>query len=456
MRRRKITRFAKNNDGVSLVELIVAVAMLAVIMTPFMRTFLMALRVSDSSKDYSASTLQVGNVIESVKNANASTLSTDLVATYGELKSTDAQLADGVYVYANGDQTVVVTNRTIEEAYDEYKDSITGPGMSADDAEKLADKEFGFLKDLDATDLSVYTNMDATLVQAAGAIEVTSTETGVERSDIVIRDIDIIAYEEMKSALGMTDASQIKRRIEVDITQSGTYLTYKVTYNYWWRTSPNAGWTNPDWSGILFEESITPGTDGIYAIQLVYVPMNLQTAQNPSSPSDAESFVINYKMGDTDTNQVRFFLIKQVRCVHAVGCSNGYDKYDVIDEDSAVLLCGTTSDTGCANEGYDNEKYTAKIYLNGDDDDLEYIGLQSNIAVNAYTGVEIPRASNHFKYIENSGTEKDLVEGLNLVYDSQGGRISLVTVNIYDQEFSSSFDATTSKLLSSMQTLKLS
>ncbi len=456
-------KFLKDNRGFTLVEMLVAAAMLAVILVPLMRPFFVSLNATQRAVSYGAVTESVENAIEVVKSANINTMFEDLGRYYGEDKvedlSTDTSL---VYSVTNGAETIEVTIRAPDKGVD---------------GELLAE--------LNGSDLASFTNMDLSLIQAAGS-------KVKEDGSFELRDVDESAFNYFKSLIGSSsvpsdytlDESSISRQILVTLTGRGEevenernvgVLHYNVKYNYWatYEKSGSDDIKEPK-SYEQFAGTVSTGADGVVALQLVYIPMNSnaggvnretieieykthlgpQTAYVPD-PDDDDSETGLWETVDDDDDDsetglwetvgddddedliyedygLRLFVIKQQRMTHAITC-NRYVPNQVVSED-AVFYCGDCAGTASGSD-YEDNYYSCKLYLEEGLDDYEdmVMALHGNINVNMYTGETIDRAGAFsFEYAEE-GEYEDYTDEFKdkLVVDASGDRISIVEVRTY-------------------------
>lgn len=461
----KKNNLCKDNSGFTLVELIVATAILAVIMAPLMRTFYVSLSTSQKADAYGAVTSSVTNVIENVKNANFATMAQDLNGDYGTylgesqddpvLHPTTNDVIGEKYYYDNGDQTVVV----------QWREPTTA------DADKL-------LYALDVEDLAAYTNMDLTMIQTGGSVrgEINDVDiAGVVDLEVQTR-FQSNRYSDMKitSSDGSVNESDVTKYAkymdrEIKVTLNTTNITtdsdgntlatpveglnYSVEYIY----TVYYKYTEDDVTEIdslsksyeVFSGNVSSGDDNIIAMQLVYIPLNNQIFT--SSAREPEKITIDYDGRlDPDTN-IRLFVIKQKRATHSVGCG-------AYDQDQSIT--SPFSCTDCASAGVETANYNCNIYLNdgGTSFGTSNFSLLTNVTTNVYDDSSLiagESTSNKFKFYYAGVDTNQTID--DLVYLKQGGRVYIVQVDIYDSKWSD-FDknnVNASKLLSSMETVKL-
>ncbi|MFI3253174.1 MAG: prepilin-type N-terminal cleavage/methylation domain-containing protein [Eubacteriales bacterium] len=403
----------KNNSGFTLLELIIATMVLAVIMTPLMRSFFIAANTAQSSVIYGGNTDLAENAVEVVKSASA----TNIEAALGSYFSTaDVTKSGDVYQVEFKDgttttETIVVTMRD--------------PDPTLDGA---------LLASLNTSDLSTYTDMDLSLIQQAGARLVDGT--------LGIFDFDAKAYQQLASQ-GFSDWSTLKRTILVNLNYvdatlrtelnangwaldaSEEYLHYEVKYRYHYGSTASAFIELTAFLG-----AVPAGADDVVALQLVYMPLN----NNSTLCTETIDITYGTKMPDDD---VRLFLIKQKRATHGINCtSSTFNPYEEVSA-SGVLDCA-----GCASAAVD-ANYACTVILN-DGGGTDGLALHANIHLNAYTGVALTPAN--FIYTKN-GTTTTLSDGL--VVETSGGRISIVEVQVYTGTVA------TGELVTEMNSIKL-
>lgn len=433
-----------NNSGFTLVELLTAVAILAVIMAPLMRSFYVAMATNLKANQYGAVTSSVGNLIENVKNINLYDLEADLEATYGSvvttdvLSPTDSSVIGEKYTFDYDDQKVVV----------QYRDP--------------QDTDAALLRALNVTDLAGYTNMDLTLIQTAGSVmQEVELDDGTVVEQSVINDVDAYAKtkfdeffvtEERNYTVTFEDVNNapvvkadygklIERTIDINLVgalkDGEEVIQYTVEYNY------QIDFIRDGYTQItkklpayeVFKGDVGVGTTisdpNVYAIQFVYMPLN--NREEGSSPIDSEKINVSFSGSLAADKQVRLFMIKQSRGTHSVGCSD-FDPNDTITNS---LNCDK-----CAHEDYDNNHYRCSVSLTSS---LDNIAIYTNINKNVYDDSSLP--DSRFPFTGASGLTTTLG---NLVFTSEGGRIYVVEVDIYEVDESGN-----EALLSNMTTVKL-
>lgn len=431
-------KFLRDNRGVTMVELLVAVAMLALIMTPLLRPLLMSLTWTQGASSYGETTSYMENAMEAVKAADVTNMVSGLEYYYNSPSATveDVTLTEAV---AAGSQKYVVTDGTqkIEIVVREPNDTDTD--LTDDFWEE-------YLTELNGSTLSSFTNIDLTLLQTPGTIYDSAGE-------VKNKDVDEIFYEQLlrKKNLTSITANQLKRTIKInffdgeeltanytdstgaDVSHKVGNISYQVEYWYSYAGEDDVV------GGKVYEGSITTGTDGVVAVQLVYAPLNNDMATTGNTSNVYEDIEIVYsghlpvKEGsvpdasgnydDSDYYQLRLFLIKQKRNTCSIACS-GYTAGAEYD-----------SDFECPHSRCDEDylSYGCNVYLD------EYYGgrqgnlqLYSNINVDLYTGKTLTSNPFKFEYMSSTGTTVSMPLAEKLVVDDTTKRFSIVEVEVFE------------------------
>ncbi len=456
---KKIRQLRESNAGISMLELIVAVAMLAIIMTPFMRSFLVALNVSQSSKDYSAVTSTIGNVIEAVKNASSANMSSDLESSYGTLVESLSNQSFDIYSDATDSSSTKIS--VVGDRYFYQTGSVADGTAQTIMVENFdpVDAYSTMLNDLNASELSTYTNMDLTLIHQGEDVN-NITTTGIN-----LVDVDVWAYYKLKnmvadcsSITSGPDYSKLERTITINLeatASNGTdYDGMKYTIEYAYRLPIDAVYygntiTELKESKIYFTGSVGSGADDLIAMQFVYLPLNVQ--QGGTLSDDADKIIVKYDDPPADLD-VRLFLIKQVRDYHSVFC------YTATPSRYGQLSAACNY---CASDSYEKSNFSSVIHLQQSSSGTELtsptIDIMTNIGENVYSEeTGLTAGAVQFKF--NSSAAVDVND---LVYEAiEGGRISIVRVTIFEGVYTAPTNATdpygdTSKILSSIDTVKL-
>lgn len=437
-------KFLKDNSGFTLLELVIAIMVLAIIMTPMMRSFMIAARTSQSSVLYGEVTETAENAMEVVKSADISRMTSILEAYYPSAteistNGTDTTGGVGTYTVKTGSEKIVIQVRetTDTDNFHQYQ----------------------------SADYAQFTDIDLSLIQLPGAAyDATSGR-------YVTRDPDVAAYEYFLQLTGSGSivGENIKRQIKIylegsesnqppysdDETVSVGYIKYNVYYSYTYGTQK--------YEHLAFRGEVSTGTDGVVAMQMVYIPMAngttapeeeiiiyygtpvLDAAGDPQEDTTSGLQLMDDSGHLPDEYGLRLFLIKQKRVICTFTCAN-YDKNEVVDELSSYC-------TSCKPYEIDESYYKCNVHLveghsNYTDSKLE---LHSNINLNVYKDEPISDSS-RFKfcyYTKSSSsllqTTMDLEE--KLVVNTTGGRIHIVNVKVYDAD---------DVLVSEMETVKLS
>jgi prepilin-type N-terminal cleavage/methylation domain-containing protein len=251
----------KNNQGFTLVELLVALAILAIVIVPFLYGFVVSAQVNSKAKKVLRATTAGMNVMELFKSESMEDL---LEETY---ETTDAE----------GN---MVTQRAV--TYDAESGKY----------------EFSFTQTVDGSDFAVKGTLDPAVYTGSfnDAQDIICDMNSASNAFVVQ---STIMDAESASSLGVasTNFSEITRTITIDIKNSGTTSMVYGTISYTAGTQTVYGMNNQ----CVFSSA---GTDEeLENIYLIYQP-----GFNSSSASQMkENIVIN----NPDNDPVNVYLVKQ-------------------------------------------------------------------------------------------------------------------------------------------------
>jgi prepilin-type N-terminal cleavage/methylation domain-containing protein len=282
----------KKHAGFSLVELIVAIAIMAVIVLPLLRAFVVSAQTNAKAKAQLRATEASQNIMETI----------------------EATSLDDLLAYFNSAPSVVKFGESGRVRLD--IDPTTGLYEVFTSTEKSADGKYYFaLQSVSGKDvlLKVEANTDASgsgsslNEQSISKVTAMSSDndaicTVFKKPSEIMSDI-ITRYPE-----DVTGQASVSRYIEVtiaDVTDSSSGKTYtKVTTNHyytWWGGTYPALATDGDFSDVVFDNS-DDDTRQLNNVYLFYYPWYTSTAGNMTD---------NITINNTTSRDVKVFIVKQ-------------------------------------------------------------------------------------------------------------------------------------------------
>lgn len=442
-----------NNRGFTLIELIIATAVLSIIMAPLMRAFVIAANTSRLTNIYGETSTAIKNVVELITG-------TDISGIDDESVDEIEQVLKNLPAYDDGSATPEIAITSIG-ATDSNGDSLhatskgftlTNVNMGNDmgEAGKIdviitpidpneTDKTELSFNDwygaVNSTDFSSYTAMDMTLIQP-GVIADTSVTPALKTLDSA-NHVDFRAVAKMTGGtnsgltnvnrtIGITlvpveiknpDYDEFNPTLHPEYINDPDKINYTVRYEY---TSQFGG--SPASAGYTeFTGDAAYGSDGVCSIQLAYYPMY----------ANDETILISNR----EKLPVNVFLMKQ----DMSGLS-----YSIDQSPSANIVERYETSYSCDVELYEyeagdtaaNSNHSTYIFSNMDTN-LMGTGAMTGSFVFTYKGSD---------YISDvTGTLKD-----KLVADSSGGRGFNVLVKAYQKNAAGNW-----YLADQVQTVKL-
>lgn len=431
----------KDNRGFTLVELIVATSVLAVIMTPLLRLFVMAGNTIRSSSDFGLTTVAMENAQELVLGVDFMDLSELLdLSDISDIKGSDLMedALKKLSPYSSStDVDAVLKDKDIDAdgSVNMVKYGVTGlkTGNTGGHIEvtiaKITDTTdknsihynalYGGVKD---TDFSSFTAMDLTMVQpgfvsdGSGGVEISRSSQVDFRSAISNAVVD-----------GVTNLDDVQRIIRVTLNQKDKLVgstdkyqmvEYSTVYEYYADNGSGDASTYRE-ADILESKEIFSGesyigTDGVFSVQLVYFPLYHQ---------DRDLIVVETSNASTEKSDfgVKFFLIKQDVV--------GYEHPFILDSsgNNEIVKDGSLS---ASNSEYD---YSAYVYLDDVDD---HFALYTNIHYDV-SGLYTTPISSDFLFNSKasaSSSDYDVPKTLTskLVADSDDSRGFNILVEAFD------------------------
>lgn len=449
----------KGNEGFTLVELLIATAVLAVIMVPLMRAFVVAANTMSSGVDHGKVTVAMENTVELIATSSFDSIndlgsagdpdpgsvvdSLSLLAGYdgGAVTVRDFGSAD----YSRTGITEVMMTGSKSVGYTvEGADMAGGEGLvdviitPIDKTAVDGDLAFNDMYDnVNSADYASFTAMDKTWLQT-GLKAVSSTDTTV--TVYQNEHVDFLAAKYLKNdaAWSTTDLANVQRTIQITI-EDGTgapdmpsgydMVYYKVVYQYKKNGAfsyDGAVYENTLWDGYAFI-----GTDGVFSVQLVYLPLYGDTT---------DQIVIS----NTDNIDCKFFLIKQNMIDSTEATTLGFD--GVKDSLNAFDQTTKVSSANDTNYGMDiTLKENGGITEDGVN--RHALRLFTNVYEHVFDGQTAPNPDN-FTFTYGTTASTSLQE--KLVDDSSGGRGYNILVRVYEKNVAGNYE-----LKSELKTVKL-
>lgn len=421
---RKKQRRKNQNAGFTLVELVVAVGVLTVIMTPLMRAFVFASNTLYRSASYGESTKTMVNTLELVNASsiysiddldslkeqleklpvyNGETLDIKDMSEDSFTSPTAMNTSEYTDVYNGVKVENVLTGITDHNTEGKVEVFVTAIDATAKEGAMASNTAYD---SVNVSEFASYTNMDMTLMQPGLYVDDDGDVDVVKSSHV-----DFIAETELMAKLGVSSVgsmTNITRTIELNILEPTSNATgydaveYEVIYKY----SATANGQTKTYDNTLFAGLSFLGQDGIFSVQLVYLPMYTGT----------ETFVINNK----DNFETKLFLIKQDVI--------GYQKPFGSGESDVATYANDTA-------------YKAKVTLNETTTSSSHaLALYTNINkfINTALNQSTTNLAGPFYFQYNTTSQIDLATQL-LVDEFKGGRGFNVYVRIYEKDYSGNY-----------------
>ena len=305
----------KNNQGLTLVELIVSIAILAIIVLPLLTSFVQATKTNVKAKNKQYATEAAQNIMEGLQNVSledvvyqfnypASPNGFDLFklgsANTKELDYNGTSFTElSSYSIPPGSSELVFTPKSSHKYYFYVTDFEVNN----------SNKKFNALVTLDAK-----TNVDGTKHKQYNTTEVANMQSVDTTYDAISANADtanmIISTIQLQYGITGLTQSDISRTITVDIAKNSTtgVTTVTASYKYYIRsrniTFPEAGSLHEqDYVSVIYDNS-SHVDDALKNVYLFYYPWYTSTH---SYPLATDSIVIN----NPDNVDCNVHIIKQ-------------------------------------------------------------------------------------------------------------------------------------------------
>jgi prepilin-type N-terminal cleavage/methylation domain-containing protein len=343
----EVNKRVQNNRGVSLVELLVTIVILAIIVLPLLRSFTISASTNAKAKERLRATDVAQNIMEGLAATDLESLAIEM--NYPGTGFTDFSLIP---------VTSEMGNFAVEEVIKQTGSGVSyTPAVKADNITVppgLTNPEAYVLPLVTSSVLRMQGSADTTFVGTSGEyyfamkglvadgkeydalISVTkSTDTsgtmynGVNINSHDLASVDAIdgshdavssaaktadeVYTEIKSKYPTVSQSAISRTITIDISDvsgsSGSYTKVTVSYQFTFQngsdtvTYPDNSVTSGIYTDVIFENSGETDTRALSNVYLFYYPW--YTSTSAASPTD--KIVIN----NTAKKEVGVYLVKQ-------------------------------------------------------------------------------------------------------------------------------------------------
>ena len=308
----------RNNSGFTLVELMIAIAILGFIVGPFMHSFVTAARTNAKAQQIQNATMLATNLMEEVKandmedlafqfnypTRDDSTSRFDIVGSYSnvyELRMKDSVLQHVVKYAENGG----INNREHVTSSVLYKDYAANLSDEYEFLGQELGKYYFAMEGLEAgastydalitVDAAAYKTVDEKGYNDQKTVSIESLDVLEDAFYVQAQEQDADSAESLANAANVLDyqavTNAMQRKITIDIEQDGDLNRVYVTYEYSY-----AGHTKRV-SHLIYNNSESPDFS-LKSIYLFYVP---------HYTSNQEEIIIN----NPDNVKVNVHLIKQ-------------------------------------------------------------------------------------------------------------------------------------------------
>ena len=414
----------KNNNGFTLVELMIAIAILAVIVGPFMHSFVTAARTNAKAQQIQNATLLATNIMEEVKANDVG----DLAFQFNYPERSDAEHTsrfdvmstyDSAYELIHDGETFQEVTKYQKIGNVDNRDSVTSSVLyegyeanTLDEYEFLRqedDKYYFAMEGLEAgaskydalitLDAVAYKTEDKTGYNDMKTVAIETLDVLEDAFYVQSQDQDATYAEDLAEATGVLDYLTVSKSMERDITinieKNGqlnrVYVTYEYTYSGKKKTVNH----------LIYNNSESPEYS-LKSIYLFYVPLyNGKT----------EDIIIN-NPDNVDTN---VYLIKQrIPSTNIASLQTNENRY----------RCLVSVKEGVS--GFNQSTHKA------------HVSIRTNLGKNLYADTNEPQAT--YGYEGTGGyiaTRQELIKkilNLNVLDGSEAkDRIFEVTVAIYKE-----------------------
>lgn len=291
----------KNNQGLTLVELIVSIAILAIIVLPLLTSFVQATKTNVKAKNKQYATEAGQNIMEGLQNVSLE----DVVYQFNYPASPNGfdlfklGSAHTVELDYNGTSFTELSSYSVPPG---ASDPVFTPKSShkyyfyvTDLAVNNSNKKFNALVTLDAK-----TNVDGTKHKQYNTTEIANMQSVDATYDAISANADtanmIISTIQLQYGITGLTQSDISRTITVDIAKNSTtgVTTVTTSYKYYIRsrniTFPETGSLHEqDYVSVIYDNS-SHVDDALKNVYLFYYPWYTSTN---SYPLATDSIVIN-------------------------------------------------------------------------------------------------------------------------------------------------------------------
>ncbi len=325
------------NQGFSLLELLVGIAMLAILTLPLLHSMLTSSNTNAKSREIHEETLAAQNVIEAMHTLPIDAIVTDVRAfqtgtasNLGCLK--DFAVSAGFYTYdaAQGKYTAVADASSVALEQDTYFIGLEDVTVAQSTYNAMVQLDASAFSQVNQEAISMYSAMDAVFCQPTDAVG--------GSSGTVLQNPDSLAAADFANtatslSLQNVDASyfthRMVRTIEIRMVQNGEDVVAETTYQY--TTDYHYTVTETDIEGnsttVAYDTVLTYSREYTFytgaAADFSKVYFFYEPNYNTLNGSNYDNITIYNQNG----LPIAFFLVKQNKTGYTDGVSGGID-YD--------------------------------------------------------------------------------------------------------------------------------
>lgn len=336
-------RKERNNKGFTLVELLVAVTILAIIVVPFMQSFVTAAKTNAKAKKIQNATELASNVMEELKsndiehfafqfnyptdgdNKSRFNVLNTFDDAYELIKDSEDNFTEVIKYQVNGavNNLDLVTSSVVYKDYQENKsDEFEFKGQDSDnyyfvmEGVKSGDGEFDALITLNANSYqniyeTGYNDQEIPVISTpdvlSDAFYVQGGNVDLEYAQKIMDQAKALNsnIEKVEHLMDGTLANgEISRQITIDMNKSGNLIQVYATYKYTYKDQAGTI-VEPQGFTVLLYDNAENQTKELESVYMCYKPLYTSTGYDTTNMRD--SIIIN----NTDSLEVDFYLIKQ-------------------------------------------------------------------------------------------------------------------------------------------------